>query len=120
MRVADTREAPPNAAALARELPRVALETGIREVAGDLRLAILERLEDGPPGELADEEQEDQEPDDLRQDLGLDSVDMVTLLIEVQSQFQIIVPTEDLVNLKTVANLLDHLYPQLSSVRKAA
>jgi acyl carrier protein len=58
--------------------------------------------------------------DDLRTDLGLDSVDLVTLLIEVQTQLQIIVPTEEVVGLKTVGDLLDHLHARLSGVRRAA
>lgn len=60
------------------------------------------------------------ESDDLRDSLGLDSVDLVTLLIEIQSQFGITIQVEEVVNLRTVAQLLDHLQARLGTNRAAA
>ncbi len=60
-----------------------------------------------------------QESDDLRASLGLDSVDLVTLLIEIQGQLGVVVANEELMDLKTVGTLLD-LLERKTAVRKAA
>jgi acyl carrier protein len=54
-----------------------------------------------------------QESDDLRTGLGLDSVDMVTLLIEIQGRLRVNIPADEAMKLNTVGELLDHVQTKL-------
>jgi len=53
--------------------------------------------------------------DDLRTGLGLDSVDMVTLVIEIQSQLGIMIASEELGQIVRVGDLLDMLQAKLGA-----
>jgi acyl carrier protein len=53
--------------------------------------------------------------DDLRTGLGLDSVDLVTLVIEVQARFGVEIASAALAELKTVGDLLDLLEARLGA-----
>ena len=68
-----------------------------------LRQTRGERVEDGvveKVGHLAYDQ-------DLREGLKLDSVDLVTLVIEIQSKFAIQIPSEELNKLVRVGDVLD-------------
>ena len=66
-------------------------------------------------------EEFDDLPDDrnLREGLGLDSVDLVCLVIHIQRRFQIDIPTEELEKLVKVGDLLDQLQAKIAA-RSAA
>jgi acyl carrier protein len=61
-------------------------------------------------------------PDDLglREGLGLDSIDVVTLVIGIQTRFGVELKTEDLERIATVGDLLDLLQAMLLASRSAA
>jgi acyl carrier protein len=56
----------------------------------------------------------------LREDLGIDSVDLVTLIVHTQSRLQIEVPSEKLEKAATVGNLLDVLQSRLAGPARGA
>jgi acyl carrier protein len=58
--------------------------------------------------------------DDLRTGLGLDSVDLVTLVIEVQARFGVEIASATLAQLKTVGDLLDLLQERLGPSPQAS
>jgi acyl carrier protein len=74
-----------------------------------LRSALIEMLEHST-GEQYPDLTEDQ---NLREGLGLDSIDFVSLVIEVQSRFGIQLPSEELTPLKKVGELLDLIQSKL-------
>lgn len=55
-----------------------------------------------------------EESQNLRDGLGLDSVDMFSLIVEMQSALKIKIPTDDLVTVETVGDLLDVLESKLN------
>jgi acyl carrier protein len=71
----------------------------------EIRKVLVELLEDDTAqeyGRLGDD-------DNLRESLGLDSVDLVTLVIHAQGRFNIDVRSEELGKVTTVSHLLDLL-----------
>jgi acyl carrier protein len=56
----------------------------------------------------------------LREGLGLDSIDVVTLVINIQSRFGIELKSEELEKIVTVGDLLDLLQVKLAQTRAAA
>jgi acyl carrier protein len=81
-----------------------------------LRQTLIKLLEDNV-GRNFDNLKED---DDLRTGLGLDSVDMVTLVIEIQSQLGVMIASEELVNIVKVGDLLDMLQAKLAASARPA
>jgi acyl carrier protein len=55
-------------------------------------------------------------PDDLvlREQLGLDSVDLVSLVMQVECQFRVRLEGEELAHVKTVGDLLDLMQTKLA------
>ena len=82
----------------------------------ELRNILLEMLEE-EVGEKYDHLDEDQ---NLRDGLGLDSVDLVSLVIHVQRRFKIDIKTEELEKLVKVGDLIDLLQAQLGAARATA
>jgi acyl carrier protein len=81
-----------------------------------LRQALLEQVqqETGQTyGDLPDEL-------GLREGLGLDSIDVVTLVIGIQTRFGIELKAEELEKIATVGDLLDLLQVKLRAPRSAA
>lgn len=76
-----------------------------------LRLAMMEILED-ETGQKYDALEEDV---NLREGLGLDSVDVVSLVIQVQTRFRIQISTEELERIIRVGDLLDLLQARLGT-----
>jgi acyl carrier protein len=56
----------------------------------------------------------------LRTDLGLDSVDFVQLVIQLQSEYGIVLETKELENITVVGEFLDLLEAKLSAKKAAA
>lgn len=56
--------------------------------------------------------------DDLRNDLGLDSLDMIELLFKIEEVFDLEIPNEDLVQIATVGDVIAYVERRL--VAKAA
>jgi acyl carrier protein len=81
-----------------------------------LRMALIELLEDNVGKSYPDLD----DSDDLRAELGLDSVDLVTLVIEIQSRFSIQIASEELVPLTRVGQLLDMVQAKLPMVPRLA
>ena len=51
----------------------------------------------------------------LREELGLDSVDLVSLVMQVECQFRVRLSSEELAQLKTVGDLLDLMEAKLAA-----
>jgi acyl carrier protein len=70
----------------------------------DLRTTLAALLEEemGEPYDLADDR-------DLREGLGLDSVDVVGLVMRIEREFRIRLSMEDLQGVRTVGEMLDLL-----------
>jgi acyl carrier protein len=77
---------------------------------------ILAELLEETTGEPRPEISEDQ---DLQDGLGLDSVDMFSLIVEIQSKLRVKIASEDLTGIVTVGDLLDLLQSKLSAARPA-
>jgi len=79
------------------------------------RAALLKALADvlersvGEPVAAVDESM------DLQTDLGLDSIDVVSMAIEVQSEFNIELKTEELKGLVSVKDLLDLMQAKIAA-----
>jgi acyl carrier protein len=56
----------------------------------------------------------------LRDDLGLDSVDLVTLVMQVQDKFRIVLASDELEKIVTVADLVDILAAKIGQKPLAA
>lgn len=76
----------------------------------ELRGTLATLLEDemGEPYDLADDR-------DLREGLGLDSVDVVGLVMRVEREFRIRLSMEDLQGVRTVGEMLDVLQAKLAA-----
>ncbi len=46
---------------------------------------------------------------DIADDLGADSLDVVELLMSIEDEFDVEIPDEEIVNLKTVGSLVDYI-----------
>lgn len=56
----------------------------------------------------------------LLQELGMDSIDLVGMIVEVENRFGIRIATEELRQLTTVGSLIDLLQSKLPAARLAA
>ena len=81
----------------------------------DLRQVLTELLEE-TTGETYPEIVEDQ---DLQEGLGLDSVDMFSLIVEIQSKLKVKIASEDVTSIVTVGDLLDLLQTKLAALPAA-
>jgi acyl carrier protein len=59
------------------------------------------------------------ESSSLREDVGLDSVDVVTMVMGIESRLKIQLATEELTNLQTVGDLLDLIQAKLATPPQA-
>lgn len=77
----------------------------------ELRQVLTSLLEEttGEPRAQVSEEQ------DLQEGLGLDSVDMFSLIVEIQSKLKVKIASEDLATVSTVGDLLDILQDKVTS-----
>ena len=48
-------------------------------------------------------------------DLGIDSLDLFELILEVENEFQLVIPGEEAEKIVTVGNLVDHIRNQKSA-----
>lgn len=46
---------------------------------------------------------------DLQEDLGVDSLDLVDLLMSIEDEFEVEVPDEEIENIKTVGSLVSYI-----------
>ena len=76
----------------------------------ELRRVLTELLEE-TTGETYPDIVEDQ---DLQDGLGLDSVDMFSLIVEIQSKLKVKIASEDVTAIVTVGDLLDLLQSKLT------
>ena len=77
----------------------------------ELRRVLTELLEE-TTGESYPEINEDQ---DLQEGLGLDSVDMFSLIVEIQSKLKVKIASEDVTSIVTVGDLLDLLQAKIAT-----
>jgi acyl carrier protein len=82
----------------------------------ELRTILLGMLEE----EVGEKYENLDEGQDLRTSLGLDSVDLVSLVIHIQRRFKIDIKTEELEKLVKVGDLLDMLQAKLAASNSAA
>jgi acyl carrier protein len=76
-----------------------------------LRTELLDLVEQGVgerPAALSDEQ-------NLREELKLDSIDLVSLVIEVQAKYGIDIPTPELNNIVKVGDLLDVIQAKVAA-----
>ena len=78
----------------------------------ELRHILAELLEE-TTGEHRDEVTEDES---LQEGLGLDSVDIFSLIVEIQNKLRIKIASEDLMEVTTVGDLLNVLQAKLAAV----
>ena len=71
------------------------------------RTELLQTLREIVARSVGNEIDEIDESKNLRGDLGLDSIDFVSIVIEIQSQYDIELKNEDLMPLVTVKDLID-------------
>jgi acyl carrier protein len=81
-----------------------------------LRDALRELLEEEKGGTFAPLD----EAAVLREELGLDSVDLVSLVMTLQERFRVILTSEDLAGVARVGDLLDMLQGKLQGLPRAA
>jgi acyl carrier protein len=81
-----------------------------------LRQILREMVENntGEPLEQFDDET------DLRTGLGLDSVDVITLAMEIQDRLKVTIAASDFESLRTVGDLVELLHSRLGVKRQAA
>ena len=60
------------------------------------------------------------EDESLQEGLGLDSVDIFSLIVEIQNKLRIKIATDDLMDVRTVGDLLNVLQAKLDSASSAA
>ena len=82
----------------------------------ELRQFLLTQLEDDTGREFPSLDDDV----NLREDLGIDSVDMVTLIVHTQSRLNIEVPSAEMEKVATVGNLLDVLTSRLGVAKRGA
>jgi acyl carrier protein len=56
----------------------------------------------------------------LREELGLDSVDLVSLVMKIQDKLRVVLASDDLESIRRVGDLLDLLQRKLAGVKQAA
>jgi acyl carrier protein len=76
----------------------------------ELRQFLRKQLEDDTAREFAQLE----DSVNLREDLGIDSVDLVTLIVHTQGALKIEVPSAELEKVATMGDLLDVLQSRLA------
>ena len=76
----------------------------------DLEKKIFELISD----KLAINEDEISIDSDFRKDLSADSLDISELMMNFEDEFSVIVPESDMVNLKTVEDMVDYIEQELS------
>lgn len=54
------------------------------------------------------------ESEDLFNDLGADSLDIVEFVMEVEKEFSITIPDEDIENIRTVGSIVNYTHEKLS------
>ncbi|MGI5831863.1 MAG: acyl carrier protein [Thermoguttaceae bacterium] len=77
----------------------------------EIRTAIIDILSD-----IAPDEDYDQLKDDVsfREQLSMDSMDMLDIVLELRKRFKIQIPEEDYPNLVSMQTTLDYLEPLLA------
>lgn len=81
-----------------------------------LRQALLEILED----EKGEKVENLEDTVKLREEVGLDSVDVITMVMAIQTRFRIDLETAELQKISTVGDLLDLMQAKLARVAKPA
>jgi acyl carrier protein len=76
-----------------------------------LRSTLIELLE----ADTGESFQNLQESDNLREGLGLDSVDVVSLISQIERKFHVRLSHDELVTLSTVGTVLDLLLSKINS-----
>jgi len=84
------------------------------------RTELLQTLRDIVARSVGNEVSEIDETKNLREDLGLDSIDLVSIVIEIQSTFDIEMKNEELMTLVTVKDLLDLISAKVATKGNAA
>ena len=81
-----------------------------------LRQALLEILED----EKGEKVENLEDTVKLREEVGLDSVDVITMVMAIQTRFRIDLETAELQKVATVGDLLDLMQAKLARAAKPA
>ncbi len=80
------------------------------------RSELIQQLQELLEEETGEEFAEVQEANSLREDLGLDSVDLVSAVTQIERQYRISLTREDLEKLVTVKDVVDMMEAKLALV----
>jgi acyl carrier protein len=86
------------------------------------RTALLQALQEMLEEDRGEKYEGLEESVSLREGLGLDSVDLVTLVMQVQDRFRVVLTSDELEHVLTIKDLLDLMQSKLVQVttRQAA
>lgn len=70
---------------------------------------VLEKIKDIMEGELGKDRNEVTLESDIIKDLGLDSLDIVTLIMAVEDEYGFTADDDEIVNLKTVGDVVKYI-----------
>lgn len=69
----------------------------------------LEKIRQIIAGQIGAEAEEITISCDFKEDLGIDSLDIFEIIMELEEEYSIEIPTEDLEGIKKVVNLVDYI-----------
>lgn len=75
----------------------------------------LEKIRQIIADQIGAEAEEITSPCDFKEDLGIDSLDIFEIIMELEEEYSIEIPTEDLEGIKKVADLVDYIDSRISS-----
>lgn len=77
------------------------------------RLEILKKVIDLAAEKLAAEAEDISENTNFEEDLNADSIDLTDFIMELESEFDVEIPDEDLEKIKTVKDSVDYIQEKL-------
>jgi acyl carrier protein len=84
------------------------------------RATILQNLREILENDRGEKYDSMEESVTLREGLGLDSVDLITMVMQVQDRFRVVLANEELEKISTVKELLDVIQAKLAQQAQAA
>jgi acyl carrier protein len=87
-------------------------------ISPDIRLRLLERLSKASATGISAEQIT--ETTSLREDLKLDSLEMVTLVFDLQDELGVVIEDEELYSIITVGSLMEIIEAKLAKIQESA
>lgn len=70
---------------------------------------LLEKISRIIAGQIGVEAEKITMSSDFKEDLGIDSLDIFEIIMELEEEYSVEIPTEDLENMKKVADLVNYI-----------